>query len=467
MQLPTISQYCGSVSDPDGLTRTLGEFCAELDNYGEVKIRTGNNACVFRIFRCGRSYMLKCYIRFRSDLRNIYRYISSRKDELFPDISLLEEELYVFDHFGRGAYYDVLCSGWIEGTTLDTEIKRACREHNGEKLAALSRSFDRLALELLSREWAHGDLKPENIIVRPDGSLALIDFDAIYFPGNPAPSSTEVGTPGYQHPARDESIYDKCLDDYPLALISSCLRALTVDPSLYGRYNRSDILLINPAEVASGVCEAYSAVKKTLAGGGWTGHYRLARTLVSPEINLPGLREIFERIARPPELMQNPAVFVEGGLYGFRSDHDQGQVIVDAVFEEALPFREGAALVMWEGKRKLLSARGGFLLGELPYEDLKPLSDGLAAICIGDLWGYVSPDGDMVVEPAYECAGNMHEGYAPVRSGGLWGYIDGGGRPVTGFIYDKAFGLRNGTAEVWKDGEVEYIVFEDNKPGRR
>ncbi|MCC8034386.1 MAG: hypothetical protein LIO77_00425, partial [Rikenellaceae bacterium] len=156
MQMPTITQYADAIAEPAGLARTLGEFRVQRDNYGEVRIRTGNNASVFRVESRGRDMMLKCYVRSRTDLPFIYDYIAASGDELFPPMELMPGELYVFDPFGKGMYFDILAGDWIEGHTLDTEIKRACRDKDGKRMEFLSRAFDALALELLARPWAHG-----------------------------------------------------------------------------------------------------------------------------------------------------------------------------------------------------------------------------------------------------------------------------------------------------------------------
>ncbi|MCC8019839.1 MAG: WG repeat-containing protein [Rikenellaceae bacterium] len=464
MQLPTISQYAGSVSDPAGLTRTLGEFIAERDYYGEVRIRTGNNACVFSVTCADRKLMLKCYIRPRNDLRAIYDYITGSGDKMFPDVRFLPDELLVFDHFGTGAYYDVVCGEWANGFTLDTEIRRACRENNRSRLTRLSETFDRLAFELLRREWAHGDIKPENIIVGPDGSMSLIDFDGLYFPDNPAPSHTEVGTPGYQHPARDESTYGKYIDDYPLALISVSIRALAADPSLYGRYNRADILLLNPAGISAGTCPAYGEVKTVLAHAGDFGHYRLALLLRNPHPRLEGLEGVFERIIRLPVLHSRAVVYTGDHLFGYADSEpaDGGTILLDAIFDEACEFREDAALVTLCGERKLLSVSGKYLFGNLGYQDIKPFSEGLAAIRIDGLWGYIDRDGAMAVEPRFDAAGSMHCGFAVVSSGGRWGYVGRDGKMLTDFIFDRAFGFRNGFAEAYTGDKLFNIDTRGN-----
>ena len=53
LRLPTIGQYIDSLNAPYGLFRTLPGFEVERDVYGEIRVRTGNNAAVFRIFPQG------------------------------------------------------------------------------------------------------------------------------------------------------------------------------------------------------------------------------------------------------------------------------------------------------------------------------------------------------------------------------------------------------------------------------
>ncbi|MCD7970901.1 MAG: WG repeat-containing protein [Alistipes sp.] len=466
MQIPTISQYAATVADPAGLTRTLGHFRAERDIYGELEFRSGNNASVFHIEKGGRRMMLKCYFRSRSGLQDIYRYISASGDSLFPRMDYLPQELFVFDSFGTGNYMDVLVGDWLEGATLATEIKRACRERNMERLGLLSRNFDRLAAEILSRPWAHGDLKPDNIIVSGDGVMRLVDFDALYFPGCKADGPAEVGTPGFQHPMRDFNNYDKSLDDYPLALISVSLKALAENPGLYFDHHRSDIIILNPEEVLGGNSPGYDTVRELLADGGYFAHYKLALMLRCRTVNLPGIAEIFRDIEKPVELGPGCETFLEDGLSGFR-EVVTGRTVIWPVFEQACEFRDGAAYVTIHGNNRLIGQGGNYLFPDLEYEDIKPMSELIAAYCRSGKWGYVKADGRIVCEPEFEAAGNMHEGAAAVMKTGRWAYMDRWGKLLTGFIFDQAYGFRNGEARVITGGKMSVIKYGDIAKGRK
>lgn len=47
---------------------------------------------------------------------------------------------------------------------------------------------------LLSQEFVHGDLKPDNIIVREDGRLVLVDYDGMFVPAMRGQKARELGS---------------------------------------------------------------------------------------------------------------------------------------------------------------------------------------------------------------------------------------------------------------------------------
>ena len=65
-----------------------------------------------------------------------------------------------------------------------------------------------MAAALTADDWAHGDLKPENIVADNRGRLHLIDFDAMFLPAFAGRHSPELGTAAFQHPARTVRDFD-------------------------------------------------------------------------------------------------------------------------------------------------------------------------------------------------------------------------------------------------------------------
>ena len=71
---------------------------------------------------------------------------------------------------------------------------------------------------LLSQPFAHGDLKPDNILVRENGELALVDYDGMFVPSMEGQKARELGSPDFRHPLRDENQFDSHIDDFAIAV---------------------------------------------------------------------------------------------------------------------------------------------------------------------------------------------------------------------------------------------------------
>lgn len=313
MRLPTISDYVSTLANPEGVFRTLGggedaggSGCAvpievDRDIYREIELRAGNSAAVFTYtfdgktagktdsktegnIDCkigegarsvGRRRFLKCYIRPNPYLRPIYRYVEKHRPPLLADVRLLRDELYVHPLAGGDRWVDVVEGEWTEGETLDAVSARMAGGEDGKGLLRLARTFDVLCRELLVQEWAHGDLKPENIVVGKGGVMTLVDCDAMWLPEFAGLPAAELGTPAYRHPARSAAHFDKRIDDYPAMLVSASLHALALDPSLFARYNTSDNIIFSPAELVEGRSAAFGDVAELFARRGRARELRM------------------------------------------------------------------------------------------------------------------------------------------------------------------------------------------------
>ncbi len=61
---------------------------------------------------------------------------------------------------------------WIEGECLSQWLKKT---HTHDEKLALSKTLTKTLARLHDFEWAHGDVKPDNIVVRPNGEPVFID----------------------------------------------------------------------------------------------------------------------------------------------------------------------------------------------------------------------------------------------------------------------------------------------------
>lgn len=452
----TLRQYLTTLADTHGLTRTLGEIEVCRDGKGRICYSAGNSAVVFRI-RCeGRVRSLRCYMHHPRHLAEIY------------GEKLLPQELFIYTSPAGGVWVDVVLSDWIEGVTLHEAVAAAAEAGDTARLRRFAAAFDRMAAALTADDWAHGDLKPENIVADNRGRLHLIDFDAMFLPAFAGRHSPELGTAAFQHPARTVRDFDASLDDYPAALISTALHALALDPTLYARYSEADGLLFTPQKIGTdaALCEVLALFERR----GLAAQYRIARLLRSPSLRLPGLPQLLALAAETtetdertgPEETKNTVNTATTGTteaketagstgpkraMGAEETAGGNSGPTDAPADSSA---DGSADGTTEDPTEDPAGDSAESTTGAPTEDP---TDGAVAEAAelfveNGLWGYRTPE-QVVVPPLYDCGFDFTEGLAAVRLGATWHYIDGAGRPrisCPGCEAVKPF--RNGRAPV-------------------
>lgn len=371
----TLRQYLTTLSDSRSLTRTLGEIDLCRDAQGKPLFSVGNNATVFRIRCQSRVRSLRCYAHPMRHLGAIY------------GAGYLPQELFLYTSPTTGVWVDVVLGDWIEGTTLQQAVAEAAGALDTERLATLATAFDNLASQLLADDRAHGDLKPENIIVDPAGSLHLIDHDATFLPALAGERSPELGTAAFQHPARTADDFDASLDDYPAALISTALHALTLDPALHDRYGHVDGLVFSPRTI-----HADPALQEVLALFERHNHaacYRVARLLLLPTLRLPGLAALLTQTS-PAYTDAVPELFVENGLWGYRCDN---QLVIAPLYDSGFDFTEGLAAVLLGATWHYIDPTGRTRISCPGCESVKPFRNGRAQVVRHGLRAEIDPAG--------------------------------------------------------------------------
>lgn len=112
-------------------------------------------------------------------------------------------------------------------------------------------------------------------------------------------------------------------------------------------------------------------------------------------------------------------------------------------------------VVVTDGKYYLCDLRGRFISEGYDGMKLPASPDGYTAFLCGGLWGFLSPAGDVAIEPAYEDAASFSQGLAPVREGDAWHYIDSNGARIGEEDYEYASSFSpDGCAIVKKNGYV-------------
>ena len=462
---PTICRYMEAVGDSWHRFRTWGEVRPEYDAQGRPSFRAGNYSVVFRVCReDGRKYALKCYMYAPFRAEAIYADLAERRLPYLIEARYLPDELLVDDEAGTGSRYPVVVMEWIDGESLGNRLGRLCRMNDREGLKRLTESFVRMALELLSEDFAHGDLKQDNILVDGEDRLRLIDYDGAFLPEFSGQHGKVLGSPLYQHPARDERFFSKAIDDYSIAIIVLSLYALVHDPSLFFRYFDGENIVLDARETSRGT----STLLKTLATQweleGSTELVALARVMKRSNPAIPELKSLLQALIHPktdlPEEVEiideedtRCAVFRSGGLFGY-ADLDCREVLLAPIYLDATPFREGLAVVRTPAGYCVIDCSGACRLDCRGYSYVGPFCDGRAVVCREELFGFIDSEGTLVVPLRYAFASNFREGLAVVRIDGKFGYIDTEGTMVIDAAFDHAGCFRDGRARVECEGEI-------------
>ena len=276
-------------------------------------ISVGNNSVAARCSIRGidGDFLLKCYYRHDPRLECIYGGAYRSESLRVPTLAGTEEGI------------DTLIVGWIEGITLsdylaDCAVGRAsssagngacasssvgngggngaCASSSASSsaggYASVSRAFDQLALEVLSAEYAHGDISPDNIIIVGD-TMRLIDLDTRWEEAMSHAYST-IGTPRFTH-RHKEFLRNKHIDDFAIATLSTLLAALaTYDTAAEAVTPPNELLTLG----GSNLDRALDIARRRLRRVGDTAHYEMATKIEDVCGHIDNLGDMLTRAQR-------------------------------------------------------------------------------------------------------------------------------------------------------------------------
>ena len=255
MNYPLISEYVEAIKMAEDNFEELSYLRPVLDDTGQPVMSSGNFAVVFKMKdeRDEKLYAVKCFLREQERRAEGYKLIADELEfvssNYLTPIKYFEKELFVDTKNSDENEFPVLLMDWVEGKTLDKYL----RENLGDKYAleTLAYRFSQLAQWLMPQPFAHGDLKPDNILVREDGTLVLVDYDGMYVPAMKGQKARELGSPDFRHPLRTEDDFDEHIDDFSLVSILLSLKAISVNPALLAEYGATDRLVFSEKDYRS------------------------------------------------------------------------------------------------------------------------------------------------------------------------------------------------------------------------
>lgn len=175
------------------------------------------------------------------------------------------------------------------------------------------------------------------------------------------------------------------------------------------------------------------------------------------------------------QLVEQLLPFSEG-LASFRSEarwgymDTTGTVVIEPSYQFTRPFSEGFAAVQPSPlendprtSKYVMIDEQGRTIGSQLYDYGHLFSEGLAPVCIDEMWGFADTSGVLAIPARYYNALSFSEGLAPVLVTGKWGFIDHAGKLRIPAEYDQARSFSEGVAAV-KQNERWFFIDKTGQP---
>lgn len=121
--------------------------------------------------------------------------------------------------------------------------------------------------------------------------------------------------------------------------------------------------------------------------------------------------------------------------------------------------KDGFALVKPSPKEHVfINNQGRIIAGSYISASPYGFAGGLAAVQVGDSWGYIDTEGRPIIESRFQYASAFQEnGLAVIKLDGKYGYIDKKGREIIKATFENAEAFSEGLAAVKVNGKYGYI----------
>ena len=236
MQYPLISEYIEAIRYAEDNFDKLSNLRPVLDDNGNPVMSSGNFAVVFKMkdIETGKMYAVKCFTREQKErearYREIIKVLEQLKSPYFVSTQYYDKELFVDTSQDAETEYPVLVMDWVEGTCLDEYILTI--KDDKAKRELLSNKFQEFVSWLLPKHFAHGDIKPDNIVVKDDGNVMLVDYDGMFVPSLYGKPALEFGTPMFRYKNRTLEDFNEYIDDYATVFILLVLKVSVTYPTI-------------------------------------------------------------------------------------------------------------------------------------------------------------------------------------------------------------------------------------------
>lgn len=250
MEYPSITEYRDAIQYPESFDSKELQCLRPVKDGSEPVMTSGNFAVVFKMHnpQTGETFALKCFTQDQDGRAEAYRQIETElryvDSPYFISLHYVDKGIWAGDY---DSAFPVLLMPWVDGEPLDRHVA-ALVKTDPKRLLLVAYKFSVMASWLVNQPFAHGDIKPDNILVRADGSMVLVDYDGLFVPSMLGAPSREAGTPAFRHPNRPSMPFDERIDDFPLASINLSLYLIALKPGLLQKYGAKDRLLFTETD---------------------------------------------------------------------------------------------------------------------------------------------------------------------------------------------------------------------------
>lgn len=238
MPLPTIPDYSTCIKTHALIHPAVLKDGHPIEKGARLIKYSGGFCVVFPYQTSSKKYAVRCWHAEVSDAKR-------RTQVIAETLKKANLPYFVgFDFYEDGimtpqGMQPLVVMDWVEAQPL----KKFLAEHITEPttINKIAENFKKMVADLHANQFSHGDLQHGNIMIKPDYSLVLVDYDSMYVPDLKGMPDEIKGLVGYQHEARwkNKNVSEKS-DYFSELVIYTSLKALAKMPALWKDLNIED-----------------------------------------------------------------------------------------------------------------------------------------------------------------------------------------------------------------------------------
>lgn len=238
MPLPSIPEFSTCIKTPALVLPSVLKNGHPIEKGVRLIKYSGGFCVVFPYQTINKKYAVRCWHAEVSDAKRRTQLIS----ETLKKVNLpyfVGFEFYENGIMTPQGMQPIVVMDWVNAQSLKKFLAEHIKESN--VINEVAENFKRMVADLHSNHLSHGDLQHGNIMIKPDRSLVLVDYDSMYVPDLKGMPDEIKGLVGYQHEGRwkNKEVSEKA-DYFSELVIYISLKALAKMPALWNDLKMED-----------------------------------------------------------------------------------------------------------------------------------------------------------------------------------------------------------------------------------